>query len=55
MIDFSCQVGQRAPDFTLADSTGRSVSLDDLLAAEPGNLASSGPKAVLLIFYRGYW
>ena len=55
------QVGQRVPDFTLADTSGRPVSLDQLLAASsavsPGELSfeSRAPKAVLLIFYRGYW
>jgi hypothetical protein len=55
------QVGQKVPDFTLADTSGKPVSLDQLLAAS--SEASSGqpsfesraPKAVLLIFYRGYW
>ena len=45
-------VGQRAPEFTLADTTGRQVSLNDLLTA-PVN--GSAPKGVLLVFYRGYW
>jgi hypothetical protein len=45
-------VGQRAPDFTLADTTGRQVSLNELLTA-PVN--GSAPKGVLLVFYRGYW
>jgi hypothetical protein len=56
------QVGQRVPDFTLADTSGNLVSLDQLLAGSTGSPsdASSGaripsPKAVLLIFYRGYW
>jgi len=46
------QVGQKAPDFTLADTTGRPVSLDQLFAPAAD---STSPKAVLLIFYRGYW
>lgn len=46
------QVGQRAPDFTLPDTSGKYVSLDQLLSATSG---SPAPKAVLLIFYRGYW
>jgi len=45
-------VGQRAPDFTLADTTGRQVSLNELLTS-PVN--GSAPKGVLLVFYRGYW
>jgi flagellar biosynthesis component FlhA len=47
-------VGQVAPDFTLSDTTGKSVSLAQLLA-EPINGTSAKPKGVLLIFYRGYW
>lgn len=46
------QVGQRAPEFTLADTTGRQVSLNELLTS-PVN--GNAPKGVLLIFYRGYW
>lgn len=46
------QVGQRVPDFTLPDSTGHPVSLMQLFSASNGNPA---PKAVLLVFYRGYW
>ena len=38
--------GATAPDFTLSDATGRPVSLSDLLKKN---------RAVLLIFYRGYW
>ena len=49
------QVGQQAPDFTLADSNGKFVSLEDLFAPSPIDLSSPAPKAVLLIFYRGYW
>ena len=47
------QVGQQAPAFTLADTTGRQVSLSELLST-PVN-GSASPKGVLLIFYRGYW
>lgn len=50
------QIGQKAPDFQLQDMNGKPVSLTQLLT-EPVDAASSGPrpKAVLLIFYRGYW
>jgi len=41
------QIGQKAPDFKLLDSTRREVSLSQLVA--------SSPRGVLLIFYRGYW
>ena len=67
------QVGQRVPDFTLADTSGNKVSLGQLLgkadasalphSATAGSIASGSnpneaatpPKAVLLVFYRGYW
>lgn len=45
-------VGQRVPDFTLPDSDGNPVSLSQLLLGSGGGAA---PKAVLLVFYRGYW
>jgi hypothetical protein len=38
--------GQTAPQFTLRDQNNKPVSLADLL---------SGSKAVVLIFYRGFW
>jgi len=40
------QVGQMAPDFTLPDATGSPVTLSELRKTS---------RAVLLIFYRGYW
>jgi hypothetical protein len=46
------QVGQKAPDFTLADVNNKPIALADLLA-RPIN--DKPPKGVLLIFYRGYW
>lgn len=46
------QVGQRVPDFTLPDSAGQPVSFSQLFSNSPGG---TPPKAVLLIFYRGYW
>ena len=42
------QVGQKAPDFALVDQDGNRVELNDLLS-------SPSTRAVLLIFYRGYW
>ncbi|HEY6347802.1 MAG TPA: hypothetical protein VI636_00185 [Candidatus Angelobacter sp.] len=47
------QVGQKVPDFTLQDSTGQPVSLSQMLANPIAN--STRPKALLLVFYRGYW
>jgi hypothetical protein len=49
------QVGQQAPDFTLAANAGQLVSLDDLFSSSANDPSSPAPKAVLLIFYRGYW
>ena len=46
------QVGQKAPDFTLADPNNKPITLAQLLT-EPIN--NKAPKGVLLIFYRGYW
>jgi hypothetical protein len=46
-------VGQKAPDFTLADTNNTPVALSELLAKPIES--SRPPKGVLLIFYRGYW
>jgi hypothetical protein len=40
------QAGYPAPDFTLPDADGKPVALSELRGAN---------RAVLLIFYRGYW
>lgn len=45
-------VGQRAPDFTLSDSTTKQVTLSELLSTP---INGKQPKGVLLVFYRGYW
>jgi hypothetical protein len=39
------RVGEKAPDFSLPDQTGKQVALADLLS----------PNGAVLIFYRGYW
>jgi hypothetical protein len=46
------QVSQKAPDFALADTTGKPVSLSELLSSSINGKPTRG---VLLIFYRGYW
>jgi hypothetical protein len=50
-------VGQKAPPFSLADSDGKTASLSELLSTPLAAASPSGhaPKAVLLVFYRGYW
>jgi hypothetical protein len=46
------QVGQKIPEFTLPDSNGKQMSLNELLSAP---INGQPPKGVLLVFYRGYW
>lgn len=46
------QVGQRAPEFSLPDTSGKQVSLNGLLTSP---IDGNAPKGVLLIFYRGWW
>jgi heme/copper-type cytochrome/quinol oxidase subunit 4 len=46
------QVGQHLPEFTVPDSSGEQTSLSQLFAVSANG---SPPKAVLLVFYRGYW
>lgn len=46
------QVGQKAPEFTLTDTGGKAVSLNELLTTP---IKGNPPKGVLLVFYRGYW
>ena len=46
------QVGHKAPDFNLADTTGKQMSLSELLSSP---INGKTPKGVLLVFYRGYW
>jgi hypothetical protein len=46
------RIGQKAPDFSLTDSSGATVTLASLLAAPTSGRPAKG---VLLVFYRGYW
>ncbi len=46
------RIGQKAPDFLLADTNYKSVSLAELLSS---SINGKPAKGVLLIFYRGYW
>jgi hypothetical protein len=45
-------VGQKVPEFTLADAGGRQVSLNQLTSAP---IDGKAPRGVLLVFYRGWW
>lgn len=49
------QVGQKAPDFTLNDTSGNPVSLSQLLTTPIDAASGKAPKAALLVFYRGWW
>lgn len=46
------QVGQKAPEFTLTDTSGKSVALTELMSTQ---INGKAPRGVLLIFYRGHW
>lgn len=49
------RLGNKAPEFTLADANGKATSLVELLTT-PINVSNTAkPRGVLLIFYRGYW
>ena len=49
------QVGQKVPDFTLPGTDGKPVALSSLLSGPLAGAPGGHPKAVLLVFYRGYW
>ena len=51
------KVGQRAPEFTLVDTTGKSFSLAQLLSTPMADSTgdSRAARGVLVFFYRGYW
>jgi hypothetical protein len=51
------KVGQKAPQFTLVASTGKTLSLAQMLADPIADVSGAArpPKGVLLVFYRGYW
>lgn len=51
------QVGQKAPEFSLTDTSGKVTTLSELLSNHQptASVAPQRPRGVLLIFYRGYW
>ena len=48
-------IGQKVPDFTLPDTNNNPVTLAQLLSGAEPVPSPTRPKAVLLVFYRGYW
>ena len=46
------RVGQKAPEFSLLDAGGNPVALSSLLSSSVGGRQT---RAILLIFYRGFW
>jgi len=49
------RVGQAAPSFNLLDSSGKPVSLAQVLATPMTGYSGGPPKGVLVVFYRSYW
>jgi|SRR5215469_2570849 len=49
------RVGDRAPEFMLADASGKMVALSTLLSEPIPGRVGGKPRGVLLVFYRGYW
>ena len=49
------RVGDQAPEFVLADTTGKMVALSTLLSEPLPGREGGKPRGVLLVFYRGYW
>lgn len=51
------RIGQRAPEFSLLDASGKNFTLAQLLSTPLANSGSAphSPKGVLVLFYRGYW
>ncbi len=49
------QAGQKAPDFTLPDMNGNSVTLSKLWGGPESAAGAQKDRWVLLVFYRGYW
>ena len=51
------QIGQKAPEFSLTDANGTTVTLAQVLATPVADAsgAKHPAKGVLVVFYRGYW
>jgi hypothetical protein len=49
------RVGEKAPEFTLADTSGNMVAMSTLLSEPMPGMEGQKPRGLLLVFYRGYW
>ena len=49
------RVGEKAPEFTLADTNGNMVALSTLFSQPMPGMRGQKPRGLLLVFYRGYW
>jgi hypothetical protein len=49
------RVGEKAPEFTLADTSGNMVAMSTLLSEPMPGMDGQKPRGLVLIFYRGYW
>ena len=49
------RVGEKAPEFTLADTSGNMVAMSTLLSEPMPGMERQKPRGLLLVFYRGYW
>jgi hypothetical protein len=49
------RVGQAAPAFNLLDTSGKPVSLTQVLSTPMTGSSGGPPKGVLVVFYRSYW
>ncbi len=49
------KVGEKAPDFTLADTSGNMITISTLLSEPMPGGEVPKPRGLLLVFYRGYW
>ncbi len=49
------KVGEKAPEFTLNDTSGNMVEMSTLLSEPMPGTGGQKPRGLLLVFYRGYW
>jgi hypothetical protein len=49
------KVGEKAPEFTLTDTSGKMVAMSTLLSEPMPGMEGQKTRGLLLVFYRGYW